>query len=362
MRAGTRFGEAYLNVKIEEESPYRLTLRYNNDGAPSTGAHRGEVSLAHRNLVGLGDSLTLDLAKTEGARDIGAAYALPLTSRETLLTLYYRHNESSIIEEFFSDLDIKSDSNTCGVKLRQPLSRSMAQEFAISLAGEYRESHSYMMGIPTSFSLGESQDGVAKVSVLRLGQEFVKRGDNYLLALNSTFNIGLAVLGATTNAQEPDSRFFSWLGQLTLLSRLGENQTQVMFRTNAQVSANGLLPLERFGLGGLSSVRGYRTNLLVRDNGVNSSLELRAPLTPPESRWGAVNFVPFVDFGWGWNREQEEIQSPSTLIGVGGGIQWRFTPRVVMEAYYGYGLSDVKVGNKELSDHGLHMQLTVEVF
>jgi hemolysin activation/secretion protein len=360
LQPGIRPGEAYLKVKVQEESPYLMTLRFNNDGSPSTGVYRGEVNFAHRNLLGLGDPLTVDLAVTEGALDIGAGYTVPLTSRDTALAIYYRHNESTVIEEVFSNLDIKSDSDTYGIRLRQPLLKTVAREFAISLAGEYRESHSFLLGRSFSFSPGE-HNGVAKVTVLRLGQEFVKRGSNHLLVLNSTFNLGLAALGSTTNAHEPDSRFFSWLGQLMLLSRLGESSTQVMLRTNAQVSANGLLPLERFGLGGLNSVRGYRSNLLVRDNGVNSSLELRVPLTRPESNFGAVNFVPFIDFGWGWNTDQA-TPSPSTITGIGGGLQWRPTSQVLLEAYYGYGLTNVKLENKELSDQGIYVQMTAEVF
>ena len=360
LQPGIRSGEAYLKIKVQEELPYQMTLRFNTDGAPSTGVYRGEVNLAHRNLLGFGDPLTVDLAVTEGAFDIGAGYTIPLTTRDTALSLYYRHNESTVIEEVFSGLDIKSDSDTYGVKLRQPLLRTVAGEFAISLAGEYRESHSFLLGRPLTFSSGE-HNGVAKVTVLRLGQEFVKRGGNYLLAFNSTFNLGLAALGSTTNAHEPDSRFFSWLGQLMLLSRLGESSTQVMLRTNAQVSANGLLPLERFGLGGLNSVRGYRSNLLVRDNGVNSSLEFRVPLTRSESSFGAVQFIPFIDFGWGWNTDQA-TPSPDTIIGIGGGLQWRPIPQILLEAYYGHGLTDVKLENKELSDQGIYVQMTAEVF
>jgi len=359
LQPGKRPGEAYLKVKVEEESPYKMILRFNNNATPSTGMYQGKASLAHRNLFGFGDTLGVDLKVTEGALNIAAAYTIPVTSRDTSVSLFFRKDDSAIIEEQFAGMNINSTTETVGVKIRQPLYRTGSREFALSLAGEYRESRCYLFDQPYSFSLSE-HDGVARVSVLRLGQEFIHRGSGSILAIHSTFNVGLPVLGATTNDRDPDSRFFSWLGQLMLLSRIGESATQLMLKTNVQVAADGLLAIERFGLGGMNSVRGYRTNLLVRDNGLNSTLEFRVPVIGRESGWGEASLVPFFDFGWGWN---SDTTTPNTTIaGVGGGIRWNLWDRVLVEAYYGYALNKVQVFNESLPDRGIYFQVTTEVF
>lgn len=360
LQPGKTPGEAELNVKIEEASPYRMSLSFNNDAAPSTGELRGNLSLAHLNLLGLGDTLAADIGLTEGAVDLGAGYTIPVTSRDTTFSLYYRRNESSVTEELYKDMDIKSRSETYGLKLRHPLYRTARGEIAVSVAGEFRESRSWLLGRSFSFSLGE-QDGVAKVSVLRIGQEFLHRGNNSILAFNSTFNVGISALGSTTNASEPDSRFFSWLGQFMYLSRIGKSATQLMFRTNAQLAAESLLSIERFGLGGMNSVRGYRNNVLVRDNGVNSSIELRIPLLQDEKGWGTIQAVPFIDYGYGWNTDYA-TPHPDTIIGVGGGFRWSIRDWVQIEAYYGYGVNKVNVESEKLSDQGVHFQLRAEVF
>lgn len=360
LKPGEHLGEAHLDVKVEEESPYKMTLRFHNDAAPSTGAYKGDISLAHRNVFGFGDTLNFDIGVTEGALDYGGGYTFPISSFDTSMSVYYRRDESSVIEEQFRELDIKSKSETYGIKIRQPLYHTMSGEFTLSLAGELRKSLSRLLGRDFSFSPGE-HDGAAKVSVIRFGQEYVKRDNQYLVAINSTFNFGLSVLGATTNHDEPDSRFFSWLGQLMVLGRMGQTPLQVMFRTNAQIAANSLLPLEKFGLGGMNSVRGYRSNILVRDNGVNSTVELRVPILNDEKGWGVLQLVPFTDFGWGWNTDGA-TPKPDTIVGVGGGIRWSFRERLLLEAFYGYGINKVKVENRELSDQGIHFQLTAEVF
>ncbi|GAM09458.1 heme/hemopexin transporter protein HuxB [Geobacter sp. OR-1] len=360
LQPGNTLGEAELNVEIEESSPYRMSLRFNNDAAPSTGELRGDLSLAHLNLLGFGDTLAADIGITEGALDFGTSYSIPVSTYDSTLSLYYRRNESTVTEELYQDMDIKSRSETYGLKLRHPVNRTANKEIALSVAGEFRESHSWLLGRPFSFSPGE-HDGVARVSVLRIGQEFLHRDSSSILAINSTINIGIATLGSTTNVNEPDSRFFSWLGQFLFLSRVGQTPVQLMLRTNAQMAAESLLSIERFGLGGMNSVRGYRNNALVRDNGVNSSIELRIPLLQDENGWGTIQAIPFVDYGWGWNADYETPQ-PDTIVGVGGGVGWSIRNRILLEVYYGYGVNKVHVNSRELSDQGVHFQLKAEVF
>lgn len=355
-----RPGEASLDVKLVEASPYKMTLRFHNDAAPSTGPYRGELSLAHRNVLGFGDTVNLDLGGTEGALDYGGGYTFPISYLDTSVNAYYRRSDSSVIEESFRGLDIRSESETYGLKFRRPFRQTLTGEFALSLAGELRQSQSRLLGRNFSFSPGE-HDGAARVSVLRFGQEYVRRDNRSLLAVTSTFNYGLSLLDATTNRYEPDSRFFSWLGQVMWLSQIGRTPYQVMLRTNAQVAANGLLPLEKFGLGGMSSVRGYRSNVLVRDNGINGALELRVPVLNDEKKWGVVQLVPFADFGRGWNTGAPTPR-PDAIISIGGGIKWSFLDRYLFELYYGYGFEAVPVESRELADQGVHFQLSGEVF
>ena len=360
LKPGEKLGEAKLSVKVEELSPYTMTLRFHDDAAPGSGIYKGEISLAHRNLLGFGDALSIDLGVTEGALDYGAGYTVPLTADDTTLALYYRKNNDSVVEEQFSGLDIRSDSETMGLKLRRPVHHLLSGEAALSLTGEYRQSHSRLLGRDFSFSPGE-HDGIERISVIRFGQEYVQRDNRSLLAVSSTVNFGMPLLGATRNHDAPDSRFVSWLGQLVSIIRVGESPAQVMFRTSAQLAACDLLPLEKFGLGGMTSVRGYRTNILVRDNGVNSSLELRLPLLKSERGAGTVQFIPFFDFGWGWNTNAA-TPKPDTIESVGAGIRWSFKERYLLEAYYGYGIEKIRIDNKSLADQGIHFQLTAEVF
>ena len=330
------------------------------DASPSVGTYKGEISLAHRNLLGFGDTLTVDLGFTEGAADYGAGYTFPVAVDDTTVSLYYRRNEDSVVEEQFRALDITSSSQTAGIRLRHPFLRTVADDFSVALAGEYRTSSSKLLGRDFSFSPGE-QDGRERISVLRLSQEYVHRNNRTLLAAASTLNYGISLLGSTLNHDAPDSRFFTWLGQAMLLNRVADTPAQFMVRASAQLAANQLLPLEKFGLGGMNSVRGYRRNILVRDNGVNGSLELRIPVGNDSRSWGALQLVPFFDVGWGWNTGAA-TPSPRTIESVGAGFRWNLRDRLLLEFYYGYGLERISVDNRTLSDQGVHFLVTAEVF
>jgi hemolysin activation/secretion protein len=69
--------------------------------------------------------------------------------------------------------------------------------------------------------------------------------------------------------------------------RLLAPETLLLLRGNVQLSTTSLVPLEQFSLGGLQSVRGYRQDLLLTDNGAFAWAEVRLPvLRVPD--WKAV--------------------------------------------------------------------------
>jgi hemolysin activation/secretion protein len=190
-----------------------------------------------------------------------------------------------------------------------------------------------------------------------------------VLAVRSRLSLGVDALGATTNDQAdvPDGRFLAWLGQFQYGRRLGMQDIQLLFRLDVQLTTEPLLPLEQIAIGGRFSVRGYRENQLVRDNGLIASLESRIPLVR-NTRWAEyVQVVPFVDFGWGWNRKVD-TPDPTTLLSIGLGLRWGATWRVAVplrtqaEVFWGYKLKDVRTEGGNLQDKGLHLQFVVSAF
>jgi hemolysin activation/secretion protein len=123
-----------------------------------------------------------------------------------------------------------------------------------------------------------------------------------------------------------------------------------------------LLSVEKLAIGGARTVRGYRENQLVRDQGLIASLELRVPLLfddSGESRVG-LTLAPFVDFGIGKDKYigVPGLDDPRSdeLFSVGAGLLWNWWKPLYVEVYYGADLKDAASdsGADSWQENGFH--------
>jgi hemolysin activation/secretion protein len=369
LRPGLRPGEATLSVSVEERLPYRLTLDVNNYQSPSVGAERGIVSLEHLNLTGWGDILTLRYGRSEGLDPLlDFRYTLPVTARDTTLSLQYRKNTFAVIDEAFRELDIESDTEIYAIALRHPFYRTPNTDFAVELVGERLSHTTSLLGEPFSLSPG-ARNGESVVTALRLTPEFVYRTQNQVVAARSRFSLGLDALGSTihTDEEEPDSRFFVWLGQFQVVRRLPLLDMQAIVRMDLQLADSPLLVLEQIAVGGRYSVRGYRENTLVRDSAFLASAEVRVPVVR-NTRWADfIEIAPFFDYGRAWN-VTAPTPDPKDISSVGVGLRWALTmPALVsarpqFEIYWGHRLRSVETSGGNLQDEGIHFQFLISFF
>jgi hemolysin activation/secretion protein len=87
------------------------------------------------------------------------------------------------------------------------------------------------------------------------------------------------------------------VGQFQWVQRLSP-RILMLAKVNTQLTPDSLLSLEKISIGGVDTVRGYRQNQLVADNGVVGGVEVRIPLT---SNVQTLQLIPFVDIGTAWN-------------------------------------------------------------
>jgi hemolysin activation/secretion protein len=297
--------------------------------------------------------------------DVAAFYSLPLSARDTRLRFYFDHSASQVVEKPFDRLHIASKVESYGVALSHPFYRTPGQQLLGEIRFEKRQSRTFLLGRPFSFSPGP-QNGVSEVSVLRLQQEWLDRSQNSVLALRSTFHVGIDALGATVNRQGADGRFFAWLGQFQWLRRLGESDVQLLLRGDLQLAADALLPLEKFGVGGAATLRGYRENLLVQDNGCATSVELRIPVArlalpgiSQRAEDGRLQLAPFFDFAWSEDHRIAD-PAPQTLSSLGIGMRWDPHRQIHGEIYWGHALRKLRnFRNQDLQDEGIHFNLGI---
>jgi hemolysin activation/secretion protein len=357
LTAGSSPGQNILVVDAVEADPFTLGFTVDNARATSIGSTQGEVLAFHGNVLGFGDFASARYNFTEGLDLYELRYGFPLNAYDGTLQVRYENASSRIITPQFLDAGIRNESETFSVYLRQPLTRSINQEFALGLAFDLRESRSFILNdIPFSFSIGP-EDGVARVSALRFSQEWLTRDISSVVAMRSQFSLGLDIFNATVNDTGTDGQFFSWLGQFQWVEQFAPGLLLVS-RVNSQLTPDSLLPLEKFSVGGIDTVRGYAQNQLVTDNAVVGSVELRVPLSSIPNE---LQLVPFVDFGTGWNN-QTENPNPNVLVGTGLGLRWQPVPEANFSLTYGIPLVSVADRGNSWQENGIYFSFSVRPF
>ncbi|MBG1241434.1 ShlB/FhaC/HecB family hemolysin secretion/activation protein [Nostoc sp. NZL] len=363
LSAGSRTGASLLEVKVSEAKTFSSQIVLDNGRSPSVGSFRRRLQLNEANLLGLGDALGIAYTNTDGSNSFDASYTLPLNPRNGTLTFNYGITSSNVIEPPFNVLDIQSDSRYYELTFRQPIVQTPTQEFALGLTASRRESEASYIDIERlPFpGLGADEQGRTRVSALRFFQEWTSRNSREVIALRSQFNLGIDVLNPTINQNPPDSRFFAWQGQAQW-ARLLAPETLLLLRLNTQLASRTLLPLEQFGLGGQDSIRGYRQDYLLTDNGTFVSAEVQVPILRLPQIASTLQVIPFVDFGVGWNSSARENPDPNTLASVGLGLRWSQGDRFTVRLDWGIPLVSVNSNDRTLQENGLYFSLFYNPF
>ena len=357
---GSQFGESELTVSLEEAIPYRVSVGANNLRSPTIGAEGIHLNLYHGNVTGVGDEVFLGLNVSEGLEEINAQYEFPLFRPGFSVNTHIDWAESDIIDNNFDDLDIKSEAQTYGITLKQTLVQSPSKQIGLFLTGEYLRTKSFLLGSGFSFSAGPER-GVSKVAAVRLGLDMTFGGTDHVLSLRTSLSQGLDIAGATKNSgNTPDGQFLKILGQVQWVHNLTFMKSQFIARTEFQFSDSPLLGIEKFSVGGYSSVRGYRENLLVRDNGVVASIEHRLPVWRSESNASHLTFASFVDVGY--SRDKRDTTTGSErLLSAGIGLLGTYAKNFTYQVYWGHAFKDIDTFQESnLQDDGFHFttQLT----
>jgi hemolysin activation/secretion protein len=361
---GSAPGTGVLDLQIRENNPLTIVFGADNHRSPSVGEDQATVSLTHRSLTHHGDYLIANYGYADGLDNLYVAYGVPLTAADLTFEGHYSEGTSDIVEAPFDTLDIVSDTESYGGRLFRPMIKTLTQLLTLSLEFEHKKSRSSLLGVPFSFSPGEI-DGGSQVSALRAGVDWSRRWTRDAIAMRLKISKGVDWLDATDNSEFPgdlpDSDFTAVLLQAEYVHQFAWRNAQLLGRITAQGTEDPLLPVEKLAVGGGRTVRGYRENLLVRDEGVIASIEARVPLFPDDagaSRIG-LSIAPFVDFGVARDRLESLSSSESeNLLSAGAGLLWNPWRPLNVEVYYGHRFEDVDDAGDGLQDDGVHFRVT----
>jgi len=357
LSAGIRPELSLLEVEVKEADTFSIDVFTNNSRNPSVGSWQRGVYIVEKNLLGFGDSIDLTYNNSDGSNAVDFNYVVPVSPHNTTIRLASGYSGNEVIDRNFQDIDITGKYFYYQLSLRQPLLQSPTQEFAVGLTLSRQESKNFLLGEGFPLSVGANESGEIRISAIRFFQDWVKRNPREVIAVNSQFSIGTSAFDATINSDGiPDSNFFAWRGQGQYVRSLARD-TLLVVRSDLQLANKPLLALEQVSIGGLGTVRGYRQDLLLTNNGFLLNAEVRLPILRVSKIDGLLQIAPFVDFGAGWNNDDYSNPHPNALAGAGLGLIWQQGERLSARFDWGIPLVNVDIEKNSWNENGLYFSL-----
>jgi hemolysin activation/secretion protein len=361
LKAGSGLGKSILTVKVTESRSFLGSVALDNYSPPSIGSERFNLELGYRNVTGIGDQVGFIYRRTlQGGKDeLDFRYLIPVNPMNGTVQLRSVFEWNKVIQADLKPFDISGNNQLYEISYRQPIIRNPREELALSLGFTYQDGQTFLGDTGFPFGLGPNQKGETTTSVLKFGQEYVKRDVSGAWAFRSLFNFGLGIFNATDNNDPiPDGNFFSWFGQVQRVQVLNPNNFLIL-QADLQLTPDSLLPSQQFVIGGGQSTRGYRQNVRAGDNGFRVSLEDRITLSRNESGEAIFQLAPFLDFGKVWNvsKNPNKLPDQTFILGLGLGILLQPIPNLNLRIDYAYPFMNLDDRGENAQEKALYFNV-----
>ena len=348
---GLHPGEATLALNVETTPRFQLDVSAANDRSPSIGSTNGQLAISASNLTGWGETYRVSSSVTRGLDAFDASMSVPITARGSSISLQYSVSDSSVIEEPFDDIDVDSETESLGLMVNVPLYKTLSTNLALQLTLEARRNQTSLLGQPFSFSEG-AINGESRVAPVRLALGYTRQNLNDSMAARFSISRGTSKWDATPASDQANGLFTSYLAQIQY-SRLLAERFHVTTRALVQYASDPLLSIEKYALGGMTTVRGYRQNQVVRDNAYLASVE--AHYRPDWPVW--IDLIAFLDWGSGENHHDAVTGGKTDLASIGVGAVLKGWHGFSAELYVAHGFDEFSATEYDLQDDGIHFRL-----
>lgn len=279
VRQGSMPGTMDVDLKVEDQSPWRASVGLNNDYSADTRKLRATASLGHDNLWQMGHSASIsffgapqDLSQTQV---ISASYAAPLPGTNWSLEASAFVSDSNVAT--VGGTDVLGKGHSIGLKATYTVPNAGNWWHAFSVGVDFKNNKE-------ALSLNGSADTVplkyAPVTLSYTGFRQSEKsqygaGISLVVGTSSSFNYGSDWAAFDYKRYKASPSFMVLKTDLNGTHTFDGGQ-QVAFRFNGQMTDSPLVSSEQIAGGGMNSVRGYLSAEATGDYGVVGSLELRS--------------------------------------------------------------------------------------
>jgi hemolysin activation/secretion protein len=282
---GQEVGGSDVLVKNSPQKPWRVSLSRNNDGQRSTGEQMWGTGFEWDSPLGLADQLSLrggHDAMTDHqhtSHNAGLAYNLPWG----WWTFAYSYSESDYRSQAQANgFNFKQtgDSQTHQLRAERVIYRDAVSKTSLNVGVSNLRSNNYI----EDSRLAQSSN---RISEAQYGINHGRRVGSAFLNIDLGMQQGIGAFGAQANNHpgpgEANARYRKYTGTVSYLQpfKLWNESFTFTSLTTGQRSEDVLFSAQRMSLGGSSSVRGYKDQLLAGDSGGywRNELRLTRPVT-----------------------------------------------------------------------------------
>ena len=343
LKEGSKSDSVDAEIAVQDRRPWALFGNFSNLGSPDVGRSRLALGAQHDNLFGFDDALTFIYTTspeaTADVKQVAVNYHVPTYRLNGVSTAYFVHSDvnSGRIQNVF---DVSGAGDFFGYAYSQYL----------PLIGNYR--HQLGAGIDDRlFNLSVAFFGTTHQNDVRSRPFTVRyQGEYRSTLLLANFNLSYALNtgnGANNNrasynqaraGADPEWDAFRYDFHVTANLPLNWQAVGIF---EGQIAGEPLIPGEQFGVGGVSSVRGFEERGVTGDSGQRLTLEMWLPPFPHDLR-----LLGFADVGHVVRRHAQvgEVED-EVIASTGVGLRWQWRQQVALAVDYGHELQDATARN-----------------
>lgn len=362
LKPGKKLGQSILVVKVTEAEAFAGNVSFDNFSPPGVGSEQIGLNINYRNWNLSGDRLNASyrISTTSGSELTDFAYTIPVSVTDDTVQIHTAFNRFKITDAQLEAFNINGRANAYEINYRKPLVRSVDEELGVSVGFSYQDSKTLLADQPIVFGFGSDPNGMIRTSVVKFGQDYIKRDASGLWNLQSSFNFGTGLFNATQNIRPiPDGHFFSWTAQGQRYQQLN-NEHLLIATFAAQLTPNSLLSSQQFYTSGDRSVIGFRQNARYGDNGISFAVEDRITVTRTKFGAAVLQLVPFINTAVVWNQSNNPnnifLPPQNVLAGIGLGLIWNPTSQINVRVDYGLPLVNIVDRGNNLQDSSLYFR------
>lgn len=345
VKQGALPGTMDVDLKVEDQSPWRFSASVNNDHSADTEDLRATLSAGHDNLWQLGHVASLTFfgapEDLDQAKVWSGSYTAPFQGTPWSLEATAYTSDSNVVTS--GDTNVLGKGSAVGLKLNYTVPNTGTWFHSFGFGIDFKDSDEELR-------LGAEGDSVPlKYAPLTLSYTGFQQTENNQFSLGISATAGVRNLfGYGSGWEEFDQKRFQASPSFLLLkadasfTHTLKGGSQWYARLAGQATDSPLVSGEQFAAGGMYSVRGYLSAEAIGDFGVLGSVEWR---TAPLPLWSSVlqdwRWYAFVDAArLGLREPLPEQQDRFSLASFGIGSSVKFGEHFFLRVDYALPLKE----------------------